>query len=161
MKRPAEKEAYDILEQLEIAYDIIEHEPIASVKNYSVELPGPQVKNLLLKTKKNRQYFMLLLPEEKQVDLKLLATEMGTKRLSFASSEELHDLLGLKPGEVTPIALAVDKEEKIQVVIDETVDRDDTIGFHPNVNTKTVIVRYCDFNRILDWINHPPLYKKC
>ena len=161
MRRPAEKEAYDILDQLEIEYNVIEHEPIASVKNYSVELPGPQVKNLLLKTKKNRQYFMLLLPEEKQVDLKLLATELETKRLSFASPEELDDLLGLKPGEVTPIALTADKEGKIQVVIDETVDREDTIGFHPNVNTKTVIVRYSDFNRILDWINHPPLYKKC
>ncbi len=161
MKRPAVKDAYDLLKKLEIEYTRYEHEPISSVKHYEAELPGPQVKNLLLKTKKNKQYFMLLLPEEKKVDLKRLAAELGTSRLSFASPEELEALLGLHPGEVTPIALPKDQDGKIQVVIDESVDREDTIGFHPNVNTQTVIVQFRDLERILESIEHPPVYKKC
>lgn len=160
MEKPTESEAYEILEQLHIPYQRVDHAPITSVKNYVGQLPGPQVKNLLLKTKKKDHYFLVILPDPKIVDLKELAVELGTKRLSFASPEELDELIGLPPGSVSPLAVHHDREGKIQVIIDESIDREDTVGFHPNINTTTLIIPFPEFERFLDWASHPPLYRK-
>ncbi|MGM9988546.1 MAG: prolyl-tRNA synthetase associated domain-containing protein [Bacillaceae bacterium] len=159
MMKPSEKEAYDILQQLNISYERIDHEPIYSVKHYEANLPGPQVKNLLLKTKKGKEYYLVILPDEKSADLKHLAEQLNTKRLSFASPEELESLIGLTPGSVTPLALSHDVEKKVKVVIDSNIDREDTVGFHPNVNTTTVIISFHDFERFLAWVDHPPIFK--
>jgi len=159
MEKPTELEAYNILEQLEIPFERVDHEPITSVKSYDAELPGPQVKNLLLKSKKDKRFFFVILPEDKSVNLKELAEELEVKRLSFASAAELEELIGLKPGTVTPIALNHDVECKIQVVIDNCIDQNDTIGLHPNVNTTTIIMSFVDFTRLLTWSEHPAIYK--
>lgn len=47
----AEKEAYMLLEVLNISYQKVEHPAITSVRNLSFSLPGPQVKNLFSKGK--------------------------------------------------------------------------------------------------------------
>ncbi|WP_050615669.1 prolyl-tRNA synthetase associated domain-containing protein [Bacillus testis] len=158
MKKPTEAEAYKILQQLGISYQRVDHEPIFSVKRYDAVLPGPQVKNLLLKTKKGKAFYLVILPDEKSADLKQLAAGLNCSRLSFATPAELDDLLGLQPGTVTPLALAHDSNHRIQVVIDSSIDRNDTVGFHPNINTTTLILSFKDFERFLDWAAHPPLY---
>lgn len=160
MGQATEKEAYEILEKLEISFQRIDHDAITSVKHYDADLPGPQVKNLLLTTKKEKQYYFIIVPDEKIVDLKSLASELNSKRLSFASHEELNHLIGLKPGTLTPIALHHDVEQKIQVVIDSSINHEDTVGIHPNVNTTTVIIAFHDLERILSWSSHSPRYIK-
>lgn len=159
MEQPTEFEAYNILEHLKIPYERVDHEPINTVKSYEAELPGPQVKNLLLKSKKDHRFFFVIAPEDKSVDLKVLAEELEVKRLSFVSADELMSLIGLKPGTVTPIALNHDVERKIEVVIDKQVDQNDTIGLHPNVNTTTLIISFQDFTRLLDWTEHTAVFK--
>ncbi|MEH6941014.1 prolyl-tRNA synthetase associated domain-containing protein [Bacillus sp. JJ722] len=160
MGQATEKEAYEILEKLNISFQRIDHEAITSVKHYDAELPGPQVKNLLLTTKKEKQYYFIIVPDEIIVDLKALASELQSRRLSFASPEELDQLIGLKPGTLTPIALHHDVEQKIQVVIDSSIDQQDTVGIHPNVNTTTAIIAFHDLERILSWSSHPPKFIK-
>lgn len=80
------------------------------------------------------------MPDEKHADLKQLAEQLK-KALIFVSEEQLPDLLGVPAGTVTPLALMHDKE-KIQVVIDAAIDRQDTVGFHPNINTTTLIMDF-------------------
>ena len=159
MGKPTELEAYNIIEQLDIPYERVDHKPISSVKSYDAKIPGPQVKNLLLKSKKDHRFFFVIAPEDKSVNLKELAEELEVKRLSFASADELMTLIGLKPGTVTPIALNHDVEQRIEVVIDRQVDQSDTIGLHPNVNTTTLVIYYQDFIRLLALAKHPLIYK--
>lgn len=52
-----------------------------------------------------------------------------------------------------------DKEKKIQVVIDAAIDRQDTVGFHPNINTTTLIMDFSDFEKILVYLEHLPVYE--
>ncbi|MDR0921075.1 MAG: prolyl-tRNA synthetase associated domain-containing protein [Lactobacillales bacterium] len=144
-----EKEAYDLLERLEIPYLRVDHPAITSVKNVPFELPGPQVKNLVLKTKKGRAFYLIILPDEKMADIKDLAKRLGENRLSFASEENLYDLLKVVPGTVTPLALPNDTEHKLQIVVDSSINHEDTAGFHPNVNTTTLMIQFHDFEKIL------------
>lgn len=54
-----EKEAYQLLDLLGIPYQKVDHPPITSVKNLPFTLPGPQVKNLVLKAKKGNKFILL------------------------------------------------------------------------------------------------------
>ncbi|HFD1655395.1 TPA: prolyl-tRNA synthetase associated domain-containing protein [Enterococcus faecium] len=160
MSRATEQEAYELLKKLGISFQKVDHPAITSVKNVLFSLPGPQVKNLLLKSRKGKQIYLVILPDEKHADLKELAEQLKENRLSFVSEEQLPDLLGVVPaGTVTPLALMHDKEKKIQVVIDAAIDRQDTVGFHPNINTTTLIMDFSDFEKILVYLEHLPVYE--
>lgn len=153
-----EELAYTSLNDLEIPFVSYEHEPIFSVLEAAekgIVLPGQQVKNLLLKNKKGRQFYLVILPDEKTADIKRLAEKLGEKRLSFASSEDLEKLLRVQPGSVTPFGLMFDQGQKVQVIIDEEVDPNLMVGFHPFVNHVTVTISYADFDCFLRWCQHP------
>ena len=148
---------YAKLDELGIVYDRLDHEPIYSVieaAEKGIVLPGCQVKNLLLKNKKGRQFYLVILPDEKIADIKHLAEVLGEKRLSFASDENLAELLQVEAGSVTPFGLVFDQEKKVQVIIDDSVPLDAQVGFHPFVNTTTLNIAYRDLLRFLNWAEH-------
>lgn len=150
--------AYQLLEDLNIAYQRVDHEPITSVKNVPFTLPGPQVKNLVLQPRKGEHRFLVILPDEKQADLTHLAEILNEKRLSFVSEKNLVELLIVPAGSVTPLALPNDHDHKITVVIDKEIDQQDTVGFHPNINSTTLIMQFRDFEKILNHLGYKPLY---
>lgn len=150
--------AYQLLEDLNIAYQRVDHEPITSVKNVPFTLPGPQVKNLVLKPRKGEHRFLVILTDEKQADLTHLAEILNEKRLSFVSEKNLVELLNVPAGSVTPLALPNDHDHKITVVIDKEIDQQDTVGFHPNINSTTLIMQFRDFEKILNHLGYKPLY---
>ena len=73
----------------------------------------------------------------KRVDLKEFQRRHGTRRLSFASPEELLRLLDLTPGSVTPLGLLNDRDHAVRFCLDRDFDGG-RIGVHPNDNTATV-----------------------
>ncbi len=156
-----EKEAYDLLEKLEISYERLDHRPITSVQDLEFTLPGQQVKNLVLKNKKSRQFYMVILHDEKQANLAALAERLGEKRLSFASDDQLEELLHVPAGTVTPFGLLFDTDKRIQVVVDAEVDQTLTVGFHPFINSTTLNIAYTDFEKIMDFVNHPIRIVEC
>ena len=58
---------------------------------------------------KKRNYYLLTLKEERQINLKKFRKEYGTRPLSFASSEDLMRILRILPGSVTPLGLVNDE----------------------------------------------------
>lgn len=155
-----EQEAYALLSELGIQYEPVHHPPITSVIDVPYELPGPQVKNLVLKSKKGQRIYLVILPDEKQADLKHLAEVLDEKRLSFLSEDSLLEVLNVEAGTVTPLALPNDQEHKVTVVVDQSIDRDGTVGFHPNVNTTTLIMPFKEFERILTYLEYEPVFIK-
>ena len=63
-----ESQAYDLLDKLHISYERHDHKAITSVQDLDFTLPGQQVKNLVLKTKKSRKFYMVILHDEKQAN---------------------------------------------------------------------------------------------
>ena len=57
MEMPTPDMAYDVLAKLNIAYERLDHAPITSVRDTDIVLPGQQVKNLCLKTKRASSIF--------------------------------------------------------------------------------------------------------
>ncbi|WP_068267969.1 YbaK/EbsC family protein [Caviibacter abscessus] len=152
-----EKMIYDLLKALKIEYEKLEHEPITSVKN-APKLKGQQVKNLVLKAKSSNKIYLVILHDEKSVNLTNLAELLNEKRLSFASEKVLEQCLHCKPGVVTPFGLIYDTENIINVIIDTQIDTNTTVGFHPFINTITLNIQFYDFEKFLKYANHKPIF---
>ena len=68
--------------------------------------------------------------------------------------------LGLIPGAVTPLGLINDTEKQVTVLIDEDLNTNRRICFHPNVNNATVSILYEDFLKFLKWRGNKVVYVK-
>lgn len=156
--KATEQEVYETLEKLAISFDKLEHQAVFTVDEIDFKIDGTQVKNLLLRNGSGKKYYFVIAPEEQKIDLKELGQKIGSGRLSFASEKRLMDLLGLETGSVNPFALSHDMDHKVTVVIDENIDREGNIGFHPNINTATLTIAFKDLERYLSHFGYVPTY---
>lgn len=146
-------ETYDFLKRNKIEYEVTEHPALFSMDDVcDVELPYPDAdaKNLFVRDDKKRNYYLITVRGAKRVDLKEFGTEHGTRRLSFASAEDLKKYLGVEPGSVSPLGLLNDEERKVKFFLDsEFKDVTGRIGIHPNDNTATVWLKTDDLIKII------------
>lgn len=147
------KEIYDFLNNNKIEYEVTEHPALFSMDDVcDVELPYPDAdaKNLFVRDDKKRNYYLITVRGAKRVDLKEFGTEHGTRRLSFASADDLKKYLGVEPGSVSPLGLLNDGECKVKFFLDsEFKDVTGRIGIHPNDNTATVWLKTDDLIKII------------
>ncbi len=105
-------------------------------------------KNLFLRDDKKRCYYLVTMRNDRNADLKELRRLLSSRPLSFASEEDLGNILGLGKGEVTPFGLLNDSGHRTVFVLDSFFSGG-TIGVHPNVNTETIFLPSSDLLRIL------------
>ena len=101
----------NLLESNSISYKITEHKPLFTVedsKNLRGSIDGAHSKNLFLKDKKNN-FFLVSFIEDIIADLKKASVPLNSKKLSFANEDYLMNILGIKPGSVSPVGLLNDK----------------------------------------------------
>lgn len=104
-------ELHELLKRLGISYEETEHEAVYTIEQaqrIKRMIDGTGCKNLFLTDRKGG-YILAVLQEDKRADLKALAALYGVKKLSFASDDELSEVLGLTRGSVTPMGLINDK----------------------------------------------------
>ncbi|WP_042012511.1 prolyl-tRNA synthetase associated domain-containing protein [Aeromonas fluvialis] len=143
---------YSLLDQLTIPYQRFDHPPVFTCVEASrllPDLPAAKTKNLFLRDPKSERLFLVVTPEESRVDLKTLASTLGVKRLSFGSPERLDAVLGLTPGSVTLLAMVRDRENAVELVVDEAIWQAEQVQCHPLINTATLIIRLDDVRRLL------------
>lgn len=91
---------------------------------------------------------MITVKGDKRVDLKGFRKQHGLRALSFASAEDLLDIMKLTPGSVTPLGILNDTEHRIHFFLD-TEFAGNKIGVHPNDNTATVWMQADDLMKII------------
>ncbi|EAU41355.1 hypothetical protein FP2506_01270 [Fulvimarina pelagi HTCC2506] len=124
------------------------------------EIPGAHTKNLFLKDKKGKM-FLVVAEEDTEVALKSLHRRIGgSGRLSFASADQMQELLGVEPGSVTAFGVINDCEHVVNVVLDERLGAYDIVNGHPLTNTATTSLRYEDLLRFFRLTGHAILVTK-
>ena len=136
------KEAiYQLLEQETIPFEKVDHPAVYTIDGMKeLNLPNESAvaKNLFVRDKKKKNYYLIVLREDKHCDLKALQEKLGcVKGLGFASPEDLDRILGLIPGSVTPLGALNDKTRTVRVCVD-TSFAGHLIGMHPNDNTASI-----------------------
>lgn len=148
-------EILDILKELSIKYELLAHHAVYTVeeaKQIEDMIEGVGCKNLFLKDK-HKNYYIFVLEENKRANLKELASYLKISKLSFATSEELQEILNLEPGSVTPLSIINDKENLVTLILDQELINK-KILVHPNTNTKTVSLAFEDLLKFIDYTNH-------
>lgn len=146
------QEVYEFLQAQGVTYEVTEHKAVYNMDELAeVELPYPEAdaKNLFVRDDKKSSYYLITVRGSKRVDLQEFRKAYGTRRLSFASAEDLVRLLGLFPGSVTPLGLLNNTERNVKLFLDSDFADDDLIGVHPNENTATVWLKAGDLVRLI------------
>ena len=146
------QEVYEFLQAQGVTYEVTEHKAVYNMDELAeVELlyPEADAKNLFVRDDKKSSYYLITVRGGKRVDLQEFRKVYGTRRLSFASAEDLERLLGLFPGSVTPLGLLNNTEKNVKLFLDSDFGEDDLIGVHPNENTATVWLKVGDLVRLI------------
>ena len=146
------------LDELGIAHRTYTHPPVFTVEEAKAlrgRLPGGHCKSLFLKDKKAGLWLVVAL-EECRVDLKRLADALGAPRFSFGSAELLREVLGVRPGSVTPFAAINDTEGRVAVVLQREMLNHDPLNYHPLENDRTTAVAPGDLVLFLEACGHAP-----
>ena len=143
-------------DSLGIAYRTYSHPPVFTVAEATAlrgSLPGGHCKSLFLKDKKGGFWLAVML-EERRVDLKRLAVCLGAPRFSFGGAADLYQLLGVRPGSVTPFALVNGGERLVTPVLDAAMLEHDPLNYHPLINDRTTAIAPADLLRFIAAYGH-------
>ena len=145
-------ETLELLDREGIAYELYEHVAVYTVAEaVAAGIPHRELgaKNLFLRDDKHRAHYLVCRPDEKNVSLREIQERLGSRRLSFASAQDLRAMLGLVPGAVTPLGALNDTERHVEVVIDQTLVDAGRLTVHPCDNTATVLIATSDLIALL------------
>lgn len=150
-----------LLERQGVPFEYEQHEKVLNMTEsgaLDLSLVGARCKNLLLQEKKGGLY-LVVTTANKSLDLSMAAKALDSKRLSFASSDRLFDLLGVRPGSLSPLALVNDRDHDVDLVIDEDLAHEPYFLFHPLDSAATISLSRQAFEGFLRSVDHAPLWK--
>ncbi len=146
------------LTSLDISFTTHTHRPLRTVedaKAFRGDLRGAHIKNLYLRDRKKRN-FLLVAEEDKTIELKSLPGRISCDRLSFGSADRLFEMLGVRPGAVSPFTLINDPDHKVQLLLDANLSDQPCLFAHPLVNDMTLGVSGADLMRFFAHTGHDP-----
>ncbi len=149
---------YNLLDELGIEYFRTDHDhadTMEACNKIDAVLNVVICKNLFLCNRQKTNFYLLMMPGNKPFKTKELSSQINSARLSFASPEYMLEYLDIKPGAVSIMGLMNDKENKVKLLVDEDVLKDEYIGCHLCVNTSSLKIKTTDvFTTFLNAVNH-------
>ena len=135
------------LKKWKINFKLIEHAPLRTVEeskqfhNQSLlsDSSVAQIKNLYLRDHKKNN-FLLVVQQDKKIDLKKVSEIIKAGRLSFGSKERLFENLGVRPGAVNPFAMINGINKDVNLYLDINLRSYLKLYAHPLVNDRTIEV---------------------
>ena len=159
---PQELAVYDKLEELGISFTRVDHDHADTMEDCLLierTLGARICKNLFLCNRQQTDFYLLMMPGDKPFKTKELSHQLGISRLSFASPEDMEQYLGCTPGSSSVMGLANDKENKVQLLMDEDVVKGEFLGCHPCINTSSLKLYTKDvLEKFLPAVHHEPVY---
>ena len=144
---PREIRTYDYLDALHIPYQRTDHDRADNMEacNEIDAVLGVVIcKNLFLCNRQKTRFYLLMMPGDKKFKTKELSSQIGSARLSFADADAMLEYLDIEPGAVSIMGLMNDKNNAVQLLIDEDVLEGEYIGCHPCVCTSSLKIRTSD-----------------
>ena len=155
-----EVRSYDLLDSLGVHYQRIDHEAAMTMEacaEIDRVLDATICKNLLLCNRQCTSFYLLMIPGDKVFKTSELSHQIGSSRLSFAKPEHMEQFLDITPGSVSVLGLMNDRENHVQLLIDEDVLKGEYFGCHPCINTSSLRLKTKDLmEKIIPAMGHEP-----
>ena len=157
----SEKEirTYDLLDSLCISYERVDHEAAETMEACEaidrVLSPAVICKNLFLCNAQKTKFYLLMIAGEKQFKTKEISHQIGSARLSFAPPEFMEQFLDITPGSVSVMGLMNDRNNQVQLLVDEEILEREYFGCHPCINTSSLKMKVSDvLGTFLEAVHH-------
>ena len=147
---------------LGVPYELLEHAPVHTMEDCKAAeeaLGGVMPKNLFLTPRNHATHHLLIARADAPFRTARISRQLGVSRLSFATAEELMEMLRTLPGAISPMGLLFDREKKVRLAIDRALRGEERLLFHRCVNSATLAVSGADFfERLLPALGHEAAY---
>lgn len=145
-----------------VSFERIDHAPAMTMEDCAEVdriLDTLICKNLFLCNRQKTDFYLLLIPGDKHFQTKVLSSQLGVSRLSFADASYMEKFLDITPGSVSVLGLMNDRENRVKLVIDRDVMESDAFACHPCINTSSIRFSMTDFTqKVLPALKHIPCY---
>ena len=125
-----------------ISFTQTQHSPVYTSAE-AAEVRGASLhsgaKALIIKGGEN--FLMVVIPADLSLDSHALRTLLGTKKLRFATKEEVLDLTGLTPGSIPPFGTLF----KLSTYCDERLADNERINFNAGDHCVSIQMTYADY----------------
>ena len=153
----AYEKVVEILNGLDIPFEIVKHEPALTTEqadSFIEGIEGVRTKTMFLTNKKKTAYYLLIMDDQKRLDMDLLKELIGANRVRMASPESLFEKMSLPAGVVSPFGLLNNTDKDIQVYFDKEIMSEKRMNFHPNTNERNLFWSTIDLLRFLEVIGY-------
>ena len=120
----AYEKVVEMLNELDIPFEIVEHEPALTTEqadSFIEGIEGVRTKTMFLTNKKKTAYYLLIMDDQKRLDMDFLKELIGANRVRMASPESLFEKMSLPAGVVSPFGLLNNIDKDIQVYFDKEI----------------------------------------
>ncbi len=145
-----------LLDSLGVNYTAYElpAQKLGAVETANLLHVAPEVvfKTIVVTRDRPRRPLLVLIPGTATVDLKLVASAVGEKKVYLPTEREAESLTGLQAGGISPLALL---NRGFQVVIDRSAEGHDEIHVSGGQRGLNIKLPVADLVRITDASIHP------
>lgn len=156
-----EMKVYDRIRELGIPFERVDNDSISTMEECEEvgKVLGTDIcKTILACTRNKSDYYLIIMPGDKRFVTKLVSHAIGCSRLSFASPEDMEELVGTTPGNASPLSVINDSEGRVRLVMDSELATGEYIACNTGANTTHIRFKTEDITgRYLPSCGHEPM----
>lgn len=157
-KNEVQRLAYEAFEKLGISYERVDTDEAISMEKCALiddGLGAKIVKTLLLCDRRQTEFYLFITTGGKAFRSHDFSAALGISRVSFAPSEKLEELLGVKVGAATVLGALLPGARRVHIVFDKDVLSDELFACSDGTPTGFVKFKTTDLlERFLPYTCH-------
>lgn len=137
-KTELQKLAYESLAALKIPFTRVDTDEAITMQDcehINEKLGVKTVKSLFLRNRQKTCFYLFITTAQKAFCTKAFGAALGIARVSFAPAELLYEILGVHVGATTIFGLLRDTQNKVQLVVDNDILREEYFGCSDSTTT--------------------------
>jgi prolyl-tRNA synthetase len=113
-------------------------------------------KNLFLKDKKKKVFYLLIAKHDTQTDFKTLSKHLktGGSNIRAGDEDKMTEFLQVKSGSVNLFSILNDSDKQVTLLMDKALYDQEFIGFHPMQCDATTAITKADMEKIIELSGH-------
>ncbi len=155
-----EEKVFSYLHKLNIEYQGVTNdvsEAMSECEEISKVLGEEIRKTVFLCNRQKTQYYLVVMPANKRFDTKTFAKNMECARVSFASEDDMINILGVSYGNASVMSIFNDTNKIVQVVLDKEVASNDFFACNTGISTTHIKFKTSDLiDKYLVDLDHTP-----
>lgn len=157
---PLQEKVYQVLEELGMDFERVETEEVITMedcKQINERLDMEMVKTLFLCNRQKTNFYLFVTCGDKPFKSKEFSQALEIARVSFASAEQMDELLGTKIGAATIFSTLLEKARKVQLVLDKDVCQQEYYGCSDGTTTGYLKLKTADvLQKFLPYVKRQP-----